>query len=316
MKVGIVHIATAYTEDPAVFARKAEELGFESIWVGEHTVVPASFAARYPTSSDGSAPGFVAHVCDPIVTLMRAASSTSSIRLGTGVCLVPEHHLFTLTKQVATLDHYSGGRVILGAGVGWLQEEGEIAGNWPTRYQLLEEMVRAMKELWTKDIAEFQGELIRFPPVCSMPHPKQTPHPPVLIGGGSANLDRVVAYGDGWCPGFIPPQELQRSLDVLRERMKCCGPRLRLPRRLGHGRRRRAQRHSGAARAVRGSRGRARRAVRQSAWYARPVHRLSAGLSRRGRSLSRACRGSGRTLIRHPRQHRCELLAREPHDHG
>lgn len=223
MKVGIVHIATAYTEDPAVFARKAEELGFESIWVGEHTVVPASFAARYPTSSDGSAPGFVAHVCDPIVTLMRAASSTSSIRLGTGVCLVPEHHLFTLTKQVATLDHYSGGRVILGAGVGWLQEEGEIAGNWPTRYQLLEEMVRAMKELWTKDIAEFQGELIRFPPVCSMPHPKQTPHPPVLIGGGSANLDRVVAYGDGWCPGFIPPQELQRSLDVLRERMSAAG---------------------------------------------------------------------------------------------
>lgn len=223
MKVGIVHIATAYTEDPAIFAREAEEAGFESIWLGEHTVVRASFAARYPTSSDGSAPGFVAHVCDPIVSLMRAASATSTIRLGTGVCLLPEHHLFALTKQVATLDHYSGGRVLLGVGVGWLKEEGEIAGNWPARYRVLEEMVHAMKELWTKDVTEFQGELIRFPPVCSMPHPKQKPHPPVLIGGGPANLDRVVACGDGWCPGFIPPEELKRSLDALRRRMSAAG---------------------------------------------------------------------------------------------
>lgn len=223
MKVGIVYIATAYTEDPAIFARKAEEVGFESIWVGEHTVVPASFAARYPTSSDGSAPGFVAHVCDPMVSLMRAASDTTTIRLGTGVCLLTEHNLFALTKQVATLDHYSGGRVVLGVGVGWLKEEGEIAGNWPVRFRLLEEMVRAMKELWTRDVAEFHGELVRFPPVCSMPHPKQKPHPPVLIGGGAANLKRVVACADGWCPGFIAPQELRKSLDVLRQLMQAAG---------------------------------------------------------------------------------------------
>jgi len=219
MKVGIVHIATSYTADPADFARKAEEVGFESVWVGEHTVVPVSFMARYPTTSDGSPPGFVAHVCDPMVSLMRAASATSRIRLGTAVCLVPEHNLFALTKQVATLDHYSGGRVLFGVGVGWLKEEGEIAGNWPSRYMLLGEMIRAMKELWTKDTAEFHGQLIDFPPSISMPHPKQKPHPPVLIGGGVANLDRVVAYGDGWCPGFLPPAELRQQLADLRGRM-------------------------------------------------------------------------------------------------
>ena len=223
IKVGITHIATAYTEDPAIFARKAEEAGFESIWVGEHTVVPASFAAHYPATSDGSEPGFVAHVCDPFVSLSRAASATRRIRLGTSVCLVPEHNLFALTKQVATLDHYSDGRVLFGVGVGWLKEEGEIAGNWPARYALLGEMVRAMKELWTKEVAEFHGELIDFPPVCSMPHPKQKPHPPVLVGGGVASLNRVVAYGDGWCPGFLPPEELARALETLRERMSIAG---------------------------------------------------------------------------------------------
>jgi probable F420-dependent oxidoreductase len=219
MKVGIVHIATAYTADIADFARKAEDVGFESLWLGEHTVVPASFMARYPTTSDGSPPGFVAHVCDPFVSLMRAATVTSTLRLGTAVCLLPEHNLFALTKQVATLDHYSDGRVLLGVGVGWLKEEGEIAGNWPSRYVLLGEMVQAMKALWTNDEAEFHGQLIDFPPSISMPHPKQQPHPPVLIGGGPANLDRVVAYGDGWCPGFLPPGELRRQLDSLRERM-------------------------------------------------------------------------------------------------
>ena len=223
IKVGITHIATAYTEDPAVFAHKAEETGFESVWVGEHTVVPASFAAHYPATSDGSAPGFVAHVCDPFVSLSRAAAATRRIRLGTSVCLVPEHNLFALTKQVATLDHYSEGRVLFGVGVGWLKEEGEIAGNWPARYALLGEMVRAMKELWTKEVVEFHGELIDFPPVCSMPHPKQKPHPPVLVGGGVASLNRVVAYGDGWCPGFLPPEELGRALQTLRERMSVAG---------------------------------------------------------------------------------------------
>ncbi len=139
------------------------------------------------------------------------------------MCLVPEHNLFALTKQVATLDHYSEGRVLFGVGVGWLKEEGEIAGNWPARYALLGEMVRAMKELWTKEVAEFHGELIDFPPVCSMPHPKQKPHPPVLVGGGVASLNRVVAYGDGWCPGFLPPEELARALETLRERMSIAG---------------------------------------------------------------------------------------------
>lgn len=113
--------------------------------------------------------------------------------------------------------------MLFGVGVGWLKEEGEIAGNWPARYALLGEMVRAMKELWTKEVAEFHGELIDFPPVCSMPHPKQKPHPPVLVGGGVASLNRVVAYGDGWCPGFLPPEELGRALQTLRERMSVAG---------------------------------------------------------------------------------------------
>lgn len=225
MKVGLVYIPTAYTEDPAVFARKAEEAGFESLWLGEHPVVPARFAAQYPTTADGSPPDFIAHVSDPIVCLTRAAGTTSTLKLGTAVCLVPEHHLFTLAKQVATLDHYSGGRVLFGVGVGWLKEEGEIAGNWPERYALLGEMVRAMKSLWTQEAAEFHGRLVEFPLVCCLPHPAQKPHPPVLIGGGPANLDRVVAFGEGWCPGFLPPEELGRSLAVLRERMSAAGRR-------------------------------------------------------------------------------------------
>ena len=162
---------------------------------------------------------------DPFVALARVSAVTNTLKLGTGVCLVPEHNPLILAKEIATLDHYSGGRFLFGIGTGWLKEETEImGGDFPHRWSQAREEILAMKEIWTKDEAEYHGKYYDFPPVRVFPKPARKPHPPVILGGMAKNvLKRVVAWGDGWLPNRITPDEVKSSRATLDELATAAG---------------------------------------------------------------------------------------------
>ena len=202
--------------DITVLARRCEELGFESLWVPEHPVIPVYTATQRPRSG-GPVPRWMADQVDPFVALAMASAVTTKLRLGTGVCLVPERNPLILAKEVATLDRFSGGRFLFGIGAGWLREESEIMGaDFEHRWGQTREAVLAMKELWTKTESEFHGRYYEFPPLYSAPTPAQRPHPPVLIGSVARNvLQRVVAWGDGWIPIGVTVEQVERGRTTL-----------------------------------------------------------------------------------------------------
>ena len=186
MSVGTSIPLPAYTLDPAFMARTAESLGFESIWYAEHPILPVSSESQFP--SGGPIPWTYAHFADPYIALARASGATSTIKLGTGITLVPERNPLMLAKEIATLDRVSGGRFLFGIGAGWNREETEIfGGDFDHRWTQTREAVDVMKELWTKDEAEFHGTYYDFQPVKSNPKPVQQPHPPVILGGLGAS---------------------------------------------------------------------------------------------------------------------------------
>ncbi|MEW6298444.1 MAG: LLM class F420-dependent oxidoreductase [Thermodesulfobacteriota bacterium] len=219
MQVGVFLLPSEQTADPAVVAKKAEELGFASFWVPEHAILPVHYTSRYPASPDGRIPAAVGIIADPFVALARASAVTSTIKLGTGVCLVPERNPLLLAKEVATLDYYSGGRFLFGIGAGWLKEETEImGGDFAHRWTQTREAILAMKELWTKDESEYHGKYYHFPAVRSFPKPARKPHPPVLLGGSSKYVfKRIVEWGDGWLPTGVPLEALTRGRATLNE---------------------------------------------------------------------------------------------------
>ena len=225
MNVGVSVPLPAYQVDVGFMARKAEELGFESFWCAEHPFIPVNSASRFPGSPDGVIPESYSHFVDPFVALARASGTTTSIKLGTGIVLVPERNPLLLAKEISTLDLFSGGRFLFGIGAGWLREETEImGGDFDHRWTQTRESILPMKELWTKPAAEFHGKYYNFPPVRSFPKPAQKPHPPVLLGGGAKNvLERVVAWGDGWLPNRITPDELRTSRVTLDRMAKDAG---------------------------------------------------------------------------------------------
>jgi probable F420-dependent oxidoreductase len=225
MNVGVSIPLPAYLVDPGLMAKKAEELGFESFFCAEHPFMPVKTTSRFAGSADGVIPETYAHFVDPFVALARASGMTSRIKLATGIVLVPERHPLLLAKEVSTLDLFSGGRFLFGIGAGWLKEETEImGGDFEHRWTQTRESILAMKELWTKPEAEFHGKYYDFPPVKSNPKPAQKPHPPVLLGGGAKNvLQRVVAWGDGWLPNRITPEQVRESLLTLHRLAKDAG---------------------------------------------------------------------------------------------
>ena len=222
MEIGIFVFQTDTSVDTAVLAKRAEELGFESFWVPEHPILPVEITTRDPDSPDGTIPEAYNRIVDPFVALARASAVTTSIKLGTGICLVPERNPLLLAKEVASLDHFSNGRFIFGIGAGWLREETEImGGDFPHRWSQTRDAVLAMKELWTKEEAEYHGTHYDFPPVKSYPKPAQKPHPPVLLGGRSKNVfKRVVEWGDGWMPSHASLDEIQRGRETLNDLAK------------------------------------------------------------------------------------------------
>ncbi len=197
MKFGLFMLATDQTLSVVELGRVAEAAGFESLFVGEHTHMPVG--TGLPGAGVG---GQEARLLDPFVALSAVAATTSRLRLGTGVCLVVEHDPITLAKQVASLDHLSGGRFEFGVAAGWNQREMRHHGTDPAqRFRLLRERIAAMTRIWAQEEAEYHGTLVDFGPLWSWPKPVQQPHPPILLGGSGPHiLQRIVAYGDGWMP--------------------------------------------------------------------------------------------------------------------
>ncbi len=225
MDIGLTTGISTDSVDIAVLAQKAESLGFESIWLPEHTIVPVQTTSRYGGTPDGSIPLSMSDSGDPLIGLARASATTARIKLGTAISLVPEHNPILQAKQIATLDRLSDGRFIFGIGAGWLQEETEImGGDFEHRWGQTREAILAMKELWTKDEAEFHGRYYDFPPVRCNPKPVQKPHPPVFLGGNAPNvLKRIAAWGDGWMPVRVTPEQVKMGRATLDELAEAAG---------------------------------------------------------------------------------------------
>ncbi len=197
---GALIFPTDYSMQPVPLAKAIEERGLDSIFFPEHTHIPASRRTPYPAGGD--LPREYSHTYDPFVALAACAGATERIKLGTGICLVVERDVLTLAKEISSIDRISGGRFILGIGAGWNAEEMENHGiDYNTRWKVVREKILAMREIWTKDEAEFHGEFVDFDPVWSNPKPVQEGGPPVLMGATSKwSYDRIAEYCDGWLP--------------------------------------------------------------------------------------------------------------------
>ena len=218
MDYGITMFVTDYAIGPHELAREAEDRGFDSLWLPEHTHIPASRATPYPIG--GELPKEYWHTLDPVGALSAAAVATSKIKLATGICLLMERDTITTAKETATVAHLSGGRFLFGIGGGWNAEEMANHGTvFRTRFKKLKEQVAAIREIWQNDEAEFHGEFVDFDPIWSYPKPVQQPGPPVILGGMSTHtIDRVLDYADGWVPFGFDVELLERRLATLRQR--------------------------------------------------------------------------------------------------
>ncbi len=225
MRYGAFIFATDYAIRPDDLGRALEERGFESMWVPEHTHIPAS--RRSPWPGGPNLPREYWHTLDPFVALGAAAAVTSRLNLGTGICLVIERDTITLAKEIASLDWISRGRVLFGIGGGWNAEEMEDHGtDFAARWKKLREQIDAMKEIWTKDEAEYHGKFVNFDKMWSFPKPVQRPYPPILMGGAGPHArQRAVDFDGQWLPigGRAYTEPLAESLADLRARAEKAG---------------------------------------------------------------------------------------------
>ena len=220
MKFGTMLFATDYAMRPDHFAVACEERGFESVWLPEHTHIPAS--RRTPFPGGGDLPKEYWHIHDPFIALTAAAIATKNIKLATGVCLITERDPIILAKEVSSLDILSNGRFLFGIGAGWNAEEMENHGTpFESRWSVLEERIEAMKVCWTQEQSEYHGKHVNFDPIWSWPKPVQKPHPPIIMGAASPwGRERVARYCDGWVPLPAQMQNIEADLADLNERLK------------------------------------------------------------------------------------------------
>jgi probable F420-dependent oxidoreductase len=229
VRFGITMFPTDYAVDPDQLAQMAEERGFESLFLPEHTHIPAGRDTPYPAG--GELPEMYWHTYDPFVALTAAAAATERLLLGTGICLIVERDPITTAKEVASVDRLSGGRFLFGVGAGWNREEMANHGTDPRRrFGVMGERVEAMKAIWSEDEASYHGRFVNFDRIWAWPKPLQRPHPPIIVGGNGARvLERVVAFGDEWMPNRIEdPGELAQRISELGELAAAAG-RERLP---------------------------------------------------------------------------------------
>lgn len=223
MRIGVFYFPTDYGIEPGELARELEDRGFESLFVCEHTHIPASRISPFP--GGGELPKRYSHTHDPFVALAFAAAATKTLRLGTGICLVPQRDPIVTAKCVASLDRLSGGRFEFGVGGGWNVEEVENHGaKYETRFKLMRERLKAMKEIWTQEEASFSGDFVSFDRIWSWPKPVQNPHPPILHGGETDwTLKRVVEFCDGWFPRATPGFDPKEAVGRLRQMASTSG---------------------------------------------------------------------------------------------
>ena len=200
MKIGAVMFFTSESMQPAELGRVLEERGFESLWAPEHTHIPLS--RKTPSPSGGTLLRAYHDIYDPFIALNTAAAVTTTLKVGTGVCLIPQRDPIVTAKMVSSLDRVSNGRFLFGVGNGWNQDEIENHGtDFKTRHKLARERIEAMKTIWTNDEPEYHGDLVKFDKMHQWPKPVQTPHPPIIVGGAFPYAARrAIAYGNGWIP--------------------------------------------------------------------------------------------------------------------
>lgn len=227
MHIGVTLAFSQHTPPEVVVAaaRMVEERGFHAIWVPEHVLFFEDYQSRYPYSEDGRLPGNPDGVLDPFTALTFIAAHTHRVRLGTGVCLVPQRHPVYTAKQVADLDYLSAGRVDFGVGIGWLKEEFEALGiPFAGRARRTIECLEVMKALWCKKVSEHESEHFRLRGALQNPKPRQRPHPPIYFGGESAAaLQRVAQHGQGWYGFRLAPADLEERLRALDAALSAAG---------------------------------------------------------------------------------------------
>jgi len=213
LEFGASMFFTDYSMSPSALGRALEERGFESVWAPEHSHIPASRRSPWPGGAE--LPKRYYDTMDPFVTLTAAAAATTTLKIGTGVCLVNQRDPIQTAKLVASIDHVSAGRFLFGIGIGWNADEMENHGTvFATRAKLVRERIEAMKEIWTKSKPEYHGEFVNFDPIMAWPKPVTKPHPPVIVGGAFPHgARRALRYGQGWIPiaGRAPIEEALRA---------------------------------------------------------------------------------------------------------
>jgi len=200
METGLAMFPTHDAIDPGALAALVEERGHRALYFPEHTHIPASRESEFP--GGGELPRRYSHTYDLFVAMTAAVVATSSLRVGSGICLIIERDPIITAKEVASVDHLSGGRVDFGVGAGWNREEMANHGTDPSRrFGLMRERVEAMKAIWTEEEPEYHGEFVDFGKMKQWPKPFQKPHPPIIVGGAFPYAARrAVRYGDGWIP--------------------------------------------------------------------------------------------------------------------
>jgi probable F420-dependent oxidoreductase len=217
MHFGGAMFFTDYSMSAPELARALEERGFESVWAPEHSHIPLSRKTPFPGGGDLPKPYYDA--MEPFVVLAAAAQATRKIKLGTGVALIQQRDVIQTAKLVASIDQTSQGRFLFGVGGGWNQDEMEDHGTvYATRFKRVRESIEAMKEIWTKEEAEYHGEFVNFDPMIARPKPVQKPHPPIHVGGAFPHgARRAIRYGDGWIPGGDIREVLPKFREMARE---------------------------------------------------------------------------------------------------
>ncbi|MBI3993500.1 MAG: LLM class F420-dependent oxidoreductase [Candidatus Lambdaproteobacteria bacterium] len=223
MRFGVYMFPADYAIPPDELARAVEARGLHGLYFPEHTHIPSSRLSPFPFAPE--LPKEYSHTLDPFVAMAAAAAVTKTLRLGTSICLVVERDPITTAKEVASVDHLSGGRVDFGIGGGWNKEEMENHGtDFSRRWKVLRERTEAMQAIWTHDVASYHGEFVNFDKIWSWPKPVQKPYPPVLMGGdGPRTLQRIVRYADGWMPFPQSAAELSGKMRTLASMAKEAG---------------------------------------------------------------------------------------------
>lgn len=227
MKVGLAFGSSIAIEGPEAIelCKRAEQVGFESVWGGEHVIMPDDIGSKYPYTPDGKIPAEPdTPIPDPLIWLAYVSAAAPSLKLGTCILIVPQRNPLVLAKELATLDRLSGGKVELGLGVGWMKEEFDALGiEWARRGARNDEYIAAMRELWKGPHAEFHGEFVDFQPVTCSPRPVKGDIP-VLVGGDSeAAIRRAVKIADGYFPGEGDPEQLKALITRVRNAAEDAG---------------------------------------------------------------------------------------------